>query len=503
MAKPGSLLSILIILASLAPCLFGQSLPTHTSLWLDACGVDDIRQSEPHVIAKLQDWGALPDTTQYILITRFDFPDDLHLKCKPKRVGLNCSNAVAALRMMSKDSSFDSVSTLFVETDTLSESLVDAISSLPSITHLTLSFGLHGAKASFAKMVRLPSLTYLSLLWTGSDQLTMTGFSALEKLKVLSVLGIGSCSEQTFKDICSSNSISALDVSGLRLPGDYSLLLQRMSHLTILSLPGATDGGQALDFPYSSLQSLRSIKAPSLDLKDVQNLDSLEELVVYRTLSSSMHGGAVRLPGLRYLDVSMCNFSGVTIDAFAKCNKLEYLSISGSRGVDGDSLTTLLSATPHIVEIDISHTDLGSSVEAWLPEKVAAKLLVLRMAFCRKVKEACLTYIACAAKALQVFVLQGVAELTVAALRKVSMLRQLLVLDVSGQASLSDDILKQYAENLMCLQQLSIMSSPLVTDEGVEALLAIKSLQQITLEGCTQVGDSIRRKLSDSGVVVD
>lgn len=314
------------------------------------------------------------------------------------------------------------------------------------VRSLDVTFCVRLTKSGLRSLPEMPELQSLSISFT--DQATNAAFfSKFPSLRNLTLQTSKPPLDEALSDIFEHSlpHLQSFSVSDCSCLGNQSLVsLSRRNELTLLDLHGC---GKATDENFTSLaRNLRSLRSLTL----TWNL---------RITPSALHRLS-DMAELKVLNLGYTNVSNSTLEAVGQLVRLERLNLSGC--------------------VLVSH--VGIECLSGL-----ALLTHLTLTGCSQLTDGALSVLA-KLQLLENIELAGCTRLTDESCKALAQLPKLEVLDLSENENITDDGIKALAH--APLEAIILRDCSSLTDDCVDALVSVETLQSVNLQGCPQVTPS-------------
>ncbi|XP_021365051.1 F-box/LRR-repeat protein 13-like isoform X4 [Mizuhopecten yessoensis] len=197
-------------------------------------------------------------------------------------------------------------------------------------------------------------------------------------------------------------------------------------------------------------------------------------------------------PYLIHLNLRGCvKITEPTFVSISECRNLQDLNLSECKGLNDEHMKVVAKGCKILLYLNISHTGVTDASLRTI-SKYCANLQFLSMASCCKYTDKGLQYLASGKsnKKLEYLDLSGCLQVTPEGFQNLaSGCSNIHTLILNDFATLNDDCLKPITAKCFKLQNISILGSPLLTDESFRRLAQRGKLKKLRIEGNHRISD--------------
>ncbi|XP_033744599.1 dynein regulatory complex subunit 6-like isoform X5 [Pecten maximus] len=197
-------------------------------------------------------------------------------------------------------------------------------------------------------------------------------------------------------------------------------------------------------------------------------------------------------PYLIHLNLRGCvKVTEPTFVSISECRNLQDLNLSECKGLNDEHMKVVAKGCKILLYLNISRTSITDASLRTI-SKYCANLQFLSMASCRKYTDKGLQYLSSGknSKKLEYLDLSGCLQVTPEGFQNLAAgCTNMHTLILNDFATLNDDCLKPITAKCFKLQNISILGSPLLTDESFRRLAQRGKLKKLRIEGNHRISD--------------
>ncbi|XP_061187510.1 F-box and leucine-rich repeat protein 13-like isoform X3 [Saccostrea echinata] len=197
-------------------------------------------------------------------------------------------------------------------------------------------------------------------------------------------------------------------------------------------------------------------------------------------------------PYLIHLSMRGCSqLRSPTFMALSECRNLQDLNLSECKGLDDESLKLVVKGCKIILYLNLSHTFITDASLRTI-SKYCHNVQYMSLAYCKKFSDRGLQYLSAGkcSKKLEYLDLSGCLQITPDGFKSLShgctMLQTLILNEFP---TLNDDCMIAIAAKCTKINTLSILGSPLLTDETFKRLANNRHIKKLRIEGNQRISD--------------